>query len=108
VKERKERKREKERERKRERKYALVACRKLQTFVNNLVPKDRFGYFGVRAHSSGTKMKENVLEPRDPLLSASASGQIVIFGPVMMTTMMMVVVMMVVTVSRWKAYFNRP
>ena len=53
-------------------------------------------------------MKENVLEPRNPLLSASASGQIVILGPVMMTTMMMVVVVMVVvTVSRWKAYFNR-
>jgi hypothetical protein len=50
-------------------------------------------------------MKENVLEPRNPLLSASASGQIVILGPVMMTTMMMMVVM--VTMSRWKAYFNR-
>ena len=89
-----------------ERKYALVSCRILQTFVSNLVEKNRFAYNGVRSHSSRAKMKENVLESRDPLLSASASGQILILGPVMMTTVMVVVVM-VVTVSRWEAYFNR-
>ncbi len=54
-------------------------------------------------------MKENVLEPRNPLLSAGASGQIVILGPMrMMTTVMMVVVMMVVAVSRRQADFDRP
>lgn len=54
-------------------------------------------------------MKENVLEPRDPLLSAGASGQIVILGPMrMMTTVMMVVVVMVVAVSRRQADFDRP
>lgn len=55
-------------------------------------------------------MKENVLEPRDPLLSAGASGQIVILGPMrMMTTVvMMMVVVMVVAVSRRQADFDRP